>query len=344
MAVSSDLLDAMTLTEVRDPEEYEAITRRRSAATDDGSILYRLREPQNARACSGHVLTTVGNATVGGLQLSYVHDRLGTNVSFPEPHRLSLCLMTVLGGAVHYGRPSAGSMSTTTGGEVLLARVQPGEHALTADGTERLNLWISAQIVARRLEDALQEPLRAPVIFAPSPNWPRGVAGTLRRLVRYMADELADPYSSFAGGVGVAGYEDLVVRTLLEGATHNYSHELARSPGSPSPHAVSRALAFMRENVMQSITVADVAQAAGCSSRALSSEFRKLREQTVTSALRDLKLDGARAILAQQGREVRIAEVAARLGFSNTGRFAKQYRQRFGETPLQTRNLNCGLL
>ena len=342
MSVSSDLLDAMTMTKVRDPEEYEAITRRRSAASDDGSILYRLREPQDARAYTGHALTTVGDAKVGGLQLSYVHDRLGTNVSFPEPHRLSLCLMTVLGGEVHYGRP--GTETTTTVGEVLLARVQPGEHALTADGTERLNLWISAQVVTRRLEDILQEPLRAPLIFAPAPNWPRGVAGTLRRLVRYMADELADPYSSFAGGIGVSEFEDLVVRTLLEGATHNHSDQLARRSGPPSRHAVSRALAFMRENVLQSITVADVAQAAGYSSRALSAEFRREREQTITSALRDLKLDGARAIFAKQGREVKIAEVAARLGFSNTGRFAKQYRQRFGETPLQTRNLRCGKL
>ena len=339
MAVSSDLLDAMTMTEVRDPDEYEASTRRRSAATGDGSILYRLREPQNARAYSGRVLTTFANAKVGGLQLSYVHDRLGTNISFPEPHRLSLCLMTVLGGEIHYGGSGAETTTTATAGDVLLARVQPGLHALTADGTERLNLWISAQVATRRLEDALQEPLRAPLSFAPASHWPRGVAGTLRRLVRYMADELADPYSSFAGGVGVAEFEGVVVRTLLEGATHNYSDQLAIKSGPPPAHAVSRALAFMRENVLHSITVADVAQAAGCSSRALASEFRKQREQTITSALRDIKLDGARAIFAKQGREVKIAEVAASLGFSNTGRFAKQYHERFGETPLQTRNV-----
>lgn len=342
MSVSSDLLDAMTMTEVRHLEEFEAMTWRRTSASNKGSIVYRLREPQNAHAYSGHTLTKIGDARMGGLQLSYVHDRLGTKISFPEPHPLSVCLMTVLQGNVQFGEPAAETTTTATAGGFLLAHMQPGKQALTADGTERLNLWISAQAVRRCFEEALQEPLRTPLIFSPMRNWPRGVAGTLERLVRYVADELADPYSSFAGGVGVSGFEDLVTRTLLEGVTHNYTDQLARVSSTASPYAVSRALAFMRENVLQNITVADVAQAAGCSSRALSSEFRKRREQTITSTLRGFRLDSARAALVANGCKMKVAEVAIRLGFSNTGRFAKQYHQRFGETPLETRNLRFG--
>ena len=112
--------------------------------------------------------------------------------------------------------------------------------------------------------------------------------------MRYVAEELIDPYSSFAGGVGAAAFEDFVIRTLLESATHNYTERLARAPSAATPHTVRRATAFMRENVFQPITVEDIAKATGCSARALAAAFRTQRERTVTSVLRDLRLDTAR--------------------------------------------------
>jgi hypothetical protein len=63
--------------------------------------------------------------------------------------------------------------------------------------------------------------------------------------VRYVTEELTDPYSLFAGGIGVAGFEDLLIRTLLEGTIHNYTERLA----------VRRAMEFMHDNVFQALTV-----------------------------------------------------------------------------------------
>jgi transcriptional regulator GlxA family with amidase domain len=129
-----------------------------------------------------------------------------------------------------------------------------------------------------------------------------------------------------------------VIRTLLEGTTHNYSERLARAPSAAPPHAVQRAAAFMRENVFQTLTVEDIAQAAGCSARALAAAFRTERGQTVTSALRDLRLEAAREAFKAGDPALTIREVAARLNFSNPGRFAAFYRERFGEMPLQTQS------
>ena len=298
MKISPDLLDALHVTEIRDVGEYEAMTKRRALASDHGSIFYRLREPQRAQAAAGEALSRFANTTVGGLQLSYVADRLGTEVTFPEAHPRSIIIMTVLAGAVHFRPFGSDAATTTVAGGLLLNQVMPGAQGLTTDGAERLNLWVNAHALIRCLERMLGQRLEKPLVFGPEQSWPRGVAGSLRRLVRYVVDELTDPYSSFAGGVGAPAFEDLVIRTLLEGATHNYTERLARAPCTAPPHTVPRAMAFMREHVSQPITVEDVARAAGCSARTLAAAFRAQREQTVTSALRDMRLDAARNAFA----------------------------------------------
>lgn len=343
MRISSDLLDALQVTEIRDAGEYEAMTKRRASASDHGSILYRLREPRRAQASPGEALSKFGNTVVGGLQLSYITDRFGTEVTFPEAHPLSLCIMTVLEGAVQYRPFGSEAASTAVSGGVQLFQVLPGAQALTTDGSERLNLWVNAQTLNSRLEAMLERKLAEPLVFAPEQGWPQGVAGSLKRLVRYVAAELADPYSFFAGGVGVGGFEELVMRTLLEGVTHNYTERLAREPSAAPPHTVQRATAFMREHLSQPITVEDIAQAAGCSARALAATFRSHRERTVTSVLRDLRLDAAREAFAAGDPALKVSDVAARLGFSNPGRFAGLYRERFGEMPLQTRSSHASV-
>lgn len=336
MRISSALLDALRVVEIRKPEGYEELVRRRAQAVNDGNILYRLREPRHA-AASGEALTRIGKSLIGGLQLSYVIDRFGTEITFPEARPLSMCIMTVLEGAMHYQPFGSDMAATATGGGLLLAQSQPGARTLTADGTERLNLWVNRLSLVRCLEAMLGRPLDAPLAFAPEQAWPRGAGESLRRLVRYVAEELVDPYSMFAGGVGVAGFEDLVIHTLLEATTHNYTERLARAPSAAPPHTVQRATAFMRENVFQPLTVEDIAQAAGCSARALAAAFRIERGLTITSVLRDLRLDSAREAFTAGDPALTIGEVAARLNFSNPGRFAAFYRERFGEMPLQTR-------
>ena len=50
-----------------------------------------------------------------------------------------------------------------------------------------------------------------------------------------------------------------------------------------------------------------------------------------------MRLDAARALLFRGDPTVTVAAVAAQFGFSNPGRFATQYRVRFGESPARTR-------
>ena len=152
MKISSDLLDALQVTEIRDAGEYEALTKRRASASDHGSIFYRLREPRRAQVSSGEALSKIGDAIIGGLQFSYVFERFGTEATFPEAHPRSIVIMTVLAGAVHYRRFGSEAVTTAAAGGMLLNQVLPGAQGLTTDGTERLNLWVNAQMLIRCLE------------------------------------------------------------------------------------------------------------------------------------------------------------------------------------------------
>jgi AraC-like DNA-binding protein len=332
MRVSSALLDAMRMVEIR----KEDLIRRQAEACNYGPMLYRLREPQ--RAGSAHdILSKIGDSAIGSLMLSYVSERFGTEVTFPEAHPYSFCVMAVLDGAVQLRSFNSATATTATAGHLLLGQTEPGAQALTADGSERLNLWINRGSLIRCLEAMLDRSLDAPLTFAPEHAWPRGTAASLKRLLYYVADELTDPYSLFAGGVGVAGFEDLIIRTILEGTVHSYTEHLARLPRAAPPLAVRRATEFMRENLLQPITVEDIARAAGCSARALAVTFRSRRGRTVTSVLRELRLDAARETLVAGDPAFTIGAVSARLGFSNPGRFAALYRERFGALPRHTR-------
>ncbi|WP_428493260.1 AraC family transcriptional regulator [Rhodopila sp.] len=325
------LLDAMRVVEIRKSD----LVRCQAEACNYGPMLYRLREPQRVES-SDETLSKIGDSAMGPLMLSCVSERFGTEVTFQEAHPYSFCVMAVLQGAVHYRSFGSETAITAMAGHLLLGQTKPGAQALTADGSERLNLWINRRSLVRCLEAMLDRPLDAPLTFVPEQAWPRGTAASLNRLVRYVADELTDPYSLFAGGVGVAGFEDLVIRTILEGTIHSYTEPLVRAPSVAPPHAVRRATEFMRENLLQPLTVEDIAQATGCSARALAAAFRSQCGQTVTSVLRELRLEAARTALL--AGDVAIGAVCARFGFSNAGRFAALYRERFGALPLHTRN------
>ena len=332
MSIGPELLDALRVDTVRNADGFAALTRDRAPASDGGTTLYRLRELASARNASGRALSVFGNTSVGAMLFSAIADRFGTDVSVLDNHPLGLCVMAVLQGSFRFQGSRQDDAKVAGAGATLLCRLRPGAQAASSDGCERINLWLNAALLSRRLEDALDRPLSAPLAFLSEDRWPAGVGDSLNRLVRHVAVELADPYSLLAGGVGAASFEDLVIRTVLDGVPHNYSVMLDATAASGPPDAVRRAMAFMRGNLLQPMTATEIARASGCSARALAASFREHRGQTVMAALRDLRLDAARDAIARGDPALRMRDVAMRFGFSNLGRFSRQYRERFGGT------------
>jgi transcriptional regulator GlxA family with amidase domain len=103
-----------------------------------------------------------------------------------------------------------------------------------------------------------------------------------------------------------------------------------------APRTVRRAVAFIQANLLEHVTAVDIAVAAGSSPRALQLAFRRALDLTPMGYVRDARLTGAHAQLLVDSHTP-VGQIALKWGFSNQGRFAAAYRERYGETPTQTR-------
>lgn len=101
---------------------------------------------------------------------------------------------------------------------------------------------------------------------------------------------------------------------------------------NPSPTAVRRALDYIDDHAHDDIGLLDIAAAAGLSPRGLQYAFRRSLGTTPLTHLRNTRLDLARRdLLTDDDRTV--ADIAYSYGFGNLGRFASDYRLRFGRLP-----------
>jgi transcriptional regulator GlxA family with amidase domain len=84
------------------------------------------------------------------------------------------------------------------------------------------------------------------------------------------------------------------------------------------------------------ISIRDLAEEAGVSSRALHEGFKRFRSTTPMVMLKSIRLKQAHeALLAADPRD-RVINIAKRCGFTHLGRFSRLYQARYGELPSQT--------
>lgn len=162
------------------------------------------------------------------------------------------------------------------------------------------------------------------------------------RLLRYVQGELADDAPPFAGeGASAQGARhllDALVDGFLVAHRHSHSDALRAPAAGPIPHGtVARALAHMEEHLGEPLTVAQVAAAAGVSERSLQAAFRRELGTSPLAALQERRLALARARLRLGSPEsTTVTQVATSVGWPHLGRFAGEYRRRFGEPPGRT--------
>ncbi len=110
----------------------------------------------------------------------------------------------------------------------------------------------------------------------------------------------------------------------------------ASSATSPLPRAVRRTLDAMQADVGHRWTISELAAIAGVSSRTLQRQFLAFVGRPPNAALREIGFEKARRELLRGRPGIQVTEVALKCGFPHLGRFAVEYRHRYGETPSQT--------
>ncbi|MGV9711445.1 helix-turn-helix transcriptional regulator [Gordonia sp. NPDC003424] len=113
----------------------------------------------------------------------------------------------------------------------------------------------------------------------------------------------------------------------LTGAVTSTTHSSSRTP-------IREVVEYIDTHLDDDLTAADLARVAGVGVRALQKRFQAAVGVSPLVYVRNARLERVRAELESGSDSV--TDVAAKWGFYHSGRFAQQYRDRFGELPSAT--------
>jgi transcriptional regulator GlxA family with amidase domain len=187
------------------------------------------------------------------------------------------------------------------------------------------------------MEELLDRPLRHQIEFELVMNVSTGRGAQWLALVRSLATGLADENSLVRQPMVAAPFTHSVMRGLLLTALHEHRDELAAPAPAAGASVVRRAREYIEANADQPLVVADIARACGVGVRGLQHGFQRSMEVSPTDYLRHVRLRYAHGdLLAADPTATTVEAVAHRWGFTHRGRFAAQYRDRYGVQPSET--------
>ncbi len=102
------------------------------------------------------------------------------------------------------------------------------------------------------------------------------------------------------------------------------------------PACLPRADEYIRRNLAHHIELADIADAAGVSTRSLETAFRRCWRTTPVAHLRNLRLAAARRMLTHPVAGMSVTDAAFAAGVTHLGRFSQSYFRRYGELPSES--------
>jgi AraC-like DNA-binding protein len=283
-------------------------------------------EPENYR-------TESLMASVGSLRVSRNSHNCAKETTIRAPGMDGFAISMIergAGGLVLAGSHEPVIGNATTG---LIYSGEPGTRMTASDLQSRLFLRLPTMLLRRKLEALLDGQQVHSIAFQPTFDQTRGAGATIRRMSDFLFAELEHSDTLLTNEIAIRSFEDNLVLSLLAGLPHNYTERLLRQKAAAAPGNVKRAEAFMHANAGMPLTIAEIAEAAGCSIRALQIAFHRFRGTTPMQVLQQARLEQARTEMLRAGQTGSLARIAAEHGFSSPTRFAQSFRRKYGVYP-----------
>jgi AraC-like DNA-binding protein len=154
--------------------------------------------------------------------------------------------------------------------------------------------------------------------------------------LHFVAAQL-DADDGLGGSLAAAAWEDLILTLLLEAMTNDWSAQgEGRRRARILPYHLKRARDHIHAHAGEKVTLADLAAAAGCGYRTLQAAFAEATGLPPMAYLKAIRLQAAHEALAAAGPGASVAAIARDCGFAHPGRFAADYRRRYGRSPAET--------
>ena len=268
---------------------------------------------------------------VGDTMLAYHEFRNIVEVVASEPMD-AFYGMVLLRGAMDV-TTEHGTTQLTEAGSACVVSPTAAFRAKFAPGTSQMLVKIPVSVIEQAFGRLTGEGGGADIVFdlatPSSAAWP----STLRLAVQTVDGiDSGFPVPPQMGGE----LERLFISSLLLAQPHSATNVLMR----PVPGRAARAASVVAKAVQsapeEEFDFAEMARVNGVSLRTLQDGFRNRFGRSPSAYLRDARLDMAHRLLSGHG-QLSVTDAALSSGFTHLGRFARDYRLRYGFSPSVTR-------
>jgi AraC-like DNA-binding protein len=332
--ISSTAWDSFPLGEKAVIDKQRFISSREWTALDQRR--FRI-EPESHR-------TQYSIANIGRLRAHRISDSLAMRFTIRLPAADVMRIVIFEQGEARFVLPGADEPAIAHPSVGGIYSDEPGLRGITSDKNSRLMLTLPAGLLRQKLEALLDGGQVQSITFQPVFDTTHGAGATIRRMLNFLFTELEHPDSLLTNKVAIHSFEEHLALCLLLGLPHDHSEPLLRQRTAAAPANVRRAEGFMCANAREPLTIEAIANAAGCSVRALQLAFRSFRGTTPMASLQRIRLEAARTEMLRADRDQSLARIAAEHGFSNPSRFAQLFRRTYGAYPSEAAKARRGLL
>lgn len=242
------------------------------------------------------------------------------------------------------GVPLAGTSRVTCGDRQIvshpgLASVQSCTRPVATEWDDdccKLSVKVQRAALERCLAELLGYPVKQPVVFEAGLDLTQGSGASWRRLVAFLLEELTPESIYLSSTAARRSLDRTLISSLLYAQRHTYSDALLAEAQPAAPAHVRRAEEIIAADPSCACTLDELAARAGTSVRSLQAGFRRHRGMTPVEFMRMQRLAHAREALLAATPETTVTDVALAAGYAHLGRFAGDYKARYGEPPSTT--------
>jgi AraC-like DNA-binding protein len=271
----------------------------------------------------------LGPLTVG--ELEYGAD-VATSLGYLDAYQLNIPLAGQVAAEQHGCETRAGAGMAT----VFRPTGDVRQPLITGD-CRQLATKIDKGALERELTNLLGHPVAGPVRIPLGVDLRAGAGLGLVRLLRLIRAEAGNRDGLLYQPLIADRLWHSVLTAVLLATDHQYREALERTAAPSRPSTVKRAIDVMEAHPELPHTMHGLATHAGVGVRALQEGFRRHVGVSPMAYLRRVRLvrvhDDLRAC---EPRTATVAAVARRWGFAHLGRFAREYRFRFGVSASET--------
>lgn len=124
--------------------------------------------------------------------------------------------------------------------------------------------------------------------------------------------------------------------SLFRTHPQNFSEDCRRLRNHILPRDVKRAISYIEEHIDSPISLPEIVAASRVPGRTLFKHFQQYNGLSPMGYVRMARYRKVRERLERAEPEEQVSDIAMGLGFDHLGRFAVEYRRRFGESPSET--------